>query len=92
MFLCAFNPIVDQNRNRECVAAADYHNTYTCMTYVYLHIDLCAAVQLVSGVVNSINEDIKRQEKRFKVCIYTYRLTDIHMYGWREGVLCVWVL
>lgn len=29
--------------------------------------DLCAAVQLVSGVVNSINEDIKRQEKRFKV-------------------------
>lgn len=29
--------------------------------------DLHAAVQLVSGVVNSINEDIKRQEKRFKV-------------------------
>lgn len=29
--------------------------------------DLAAAVSLVSGVVNSINEDIKRQEKRFKV-------------------------
>lgn len=28
---------------------------------------MVAAVQLVSGVVNSINEDIKRQEKRFKV-------------------------
>lgn len=49
--------------------------------------DLCAAVQLVSGVVNSINEDIKRQEKRFKVggCM------RLIMWVWCVGNIRAWI-
>jgi hypothetical protein len=38
------------------------------------HPDLVAAVQVVSQVVEKINEDIKRQERRFKVSSQLSRL------------------
>jgi len=39
-----------------------------------------AAVKLVSGVVGAINEDIKRQEKRFKVIEIQERWDTVRLF------------